>query len=855
MCQRQTAGKKTSAKMAEGATSLKGLRAQMAAAAQAQAEERRSQAGNSPTPPAPASTMKSQIKPVIDGAALRIDDKLRVAKERREEQEKQHAARETQLLERERKARQQVERQMEEKQKKLEEQRRKEEQRRAAVEEKRKQKLEEEKEHYEAVMRRTLERSQRVEQRQKRWSWGGLSDSDNKNGQSDSGSTSTPIAIVISPASPASKPARNQTSQDKRSSSTTNLKQADSVISKRLSSSSATLLNSPDKSAKRRSSSLNRLPSNVPQASKEVHKQPQLEKTGPILKKRSSSLSRVGAKTQHTTKPEKSTADESARRSLAAPVDSSVLTRLLTPTQASLARSKSAAALSAEGGDTQESHLCPRSASASPMQPSARGPLRSRSSDRKKGPPTSVSADAISSMTQKGETEKRFTSPVGKRPASPSSSHRSPSPSPAANTTTRAPSPGAAKQSPRFRPPSPISLKQRPPSPQPSATSKPPPIQKPALTPTGPPTLRKRDSKPKDMSPMMPVTPQSPETSTPSPTPSPKTKEESSSKAVAGTNSAAEASKILAENRRLAREQKEKEEQLRIQKEEEERLRKEEEKRLAEEERLRRIEEEKRLAEERKREEEEQALIAEEERQRMELEEEQRQAELQKEREEAEAKAQEEAERQRQERERIMQQNQQERMERKKRIEEIMKRTRKTDQIDFKSNDEKDIPDEDEEEAEDQINCENKENEAVELEQNAKKTEPSGFQERNLSVEEPVTEQDWPVDSMNIQTDVDNKENSNGPSKEDPTVDSSPPPKSCLMEGSEFVNEDSKVNLVQGLNGKGGSWSFEELIDLGVHAKSKPLMDDGGPEGPRMAFEEKTSSLHPAQPIEALSEM
>ncbi|XP_016148660.1 ensconsin-like isoform X10 [Sinocyclocheilus grahami] len=801
MCQRQTAGTKTSAKMAEGATSLKGLRAQMAAAAQAQAEERRSQAGNSPTPPAPASTIKSQTRPVIDGAAMRIDDKLRVAKERREEQEKQHAARETQLLERERKAQLQVERQMEERQKKLEEQRRKEEQRRAAVEEKRKHKLEEEKEHYEAVMRRTLERSQRVEQRQKRWSWGGLSDSENKNG------------------------------------------------------------------AKRRSSSLNRLPSNVPQASKEVHKQPQMEKTGPILKKRSSSLSRVGAKTQPTTKPEKSTADESARRSLAAPVDSSVLSRLLTPTQASLARSKSAAALSAEGGDIQESHLCPRSASASPMQPSARGPLRSRSSDRKKGPPTSVSADAISSMTQqKGETEKRFTSPVGKRPASPSSRHRSPSPSPAANTTTRAPSPGAAKQSPHFRPSSPSGLKQRPPSPQPSATSKPPPIQKPALTPTGPPTLRKRDSKPKDMSPMMPVTPQSPETSTPSPAPAPKTKEESSSKAVAGNNSAAEASKILMENRRLAREQKEKEEQLRIQKEEEEsargpevscldRLRKEEEKRLAEEERLRRAEEEKRLAEERKREEEEQALIAEEERQRMEQEEQQRQAELDKEREEAEAKAQEEAERQRQERARIMQQNQQERMERKKRIEEIMKRTRKTDQIDFKSNDEKDIPDEDGEEAEDQINCENKENEAVESEQNAKKTEPSDSQEHHLSVEEPVTEQVGPVISMNTRTDVDNKENSNGPSTEDPSVDSSPPPKSCLMEGSEFVNEDSKVNLVQGLNGKGGSWSFEELIDLGVHAKSKPLMDDGSPEGPRVAFDEKTCSIHPAQPIEALSEM
>ncbi|XP_077092300.1 uncharacterized protein map7d3 isoform X6 [Siphateles boraxobius] len=843
MCQRQTAGKKTSAKMAEGATSLKGLRAQMAAAAQAQAEERRSQAGNSPTPAAPAITTKSQTKPVIDGAALRIDDKLRVAKERREEQEKQHAARETQLLERERKTRLQVERQMEERQKKLEEQRRKEEQRRAAVEEKRKQKLEEEKEHYEAVMRRTLERSQRVEQRQKRWSWGGLSDSDNKNGQSDSGSSSSLIAIVISPASPASKPPRNQTSQDKRSSSTTNLKHTDSVISKRLSSSSATLINSPDKSAKRRSSSLNRLPSNGPQACKEAHKQPQVEKTGPIPKKRSSSLSRVGAKTKPVTKPDISTADESARRSLAAPVDSGVLSRLLTPTQASLARSKSAVALSAEGGDTQ--------ASASPMQPPAHGALRSRSSDRKKGPPTSVSADAISSMTQLKGEEKRFTSPVGKRPASPSSRHRSPSPAPAANTTSRAPSPGAAKQSPRFRPPSPSGLKQRPPSPQPSAASKPPPIQKPALTPTGPPTLRRRDSKPKDMSPIMPVAPQSPETSTtptPTPIPTPKTKEESNSKANAGTNSAAEASKILAENRRLAREQKEKEEQLRIQKEEEERLRKEEEKRLAEEERLRRAEEEKRLAEERKREEEEQARIAEEERQQTELEEQQRQVEEQKEREEAEAKALVEAEKQRIERALIMQKNQQERMERKKRIEEIMKRTRKTDQMDYKSNDdERDIPDENGEETEDQINCEDKENQAVESEQSANETEPSDSQEHYMPVEEPDV-------SMNRQTDVDNKENSNGPSTEDPSVDS-PPPKSCLMEGSEFVNEDSKVSLVPGLNGKGGPWSFEELIDLGVHAKSKPLMDDGGPEGPRVAFEEKTSSVHPAQSIETLSEM
>ncbi|MGH0187092.1 UNVERIFIED_CONTAM: hypothetical protein FKN15_023678 [Acipenser sinensis] len=74
---------------------------------------------------------------------------------------------------------------MEERQRKLEEQRKKEEQRRSAVEEKRKQKMVEEKEHYEAVMMRSLERSQRLEQRQKRWSWGGTVtvESDSKTGK------------------------------------------------------------------------------------------------------------------------------------------------------------------------------------------------------------------------------------------------------------------------------------------------------------------------------------------------------------------------------------------------------------------------------------------------------------------------------------------------------------------------------------------------------------------------------------------------------------------------------------------------------------------------------------------------
>ncbi|XP_017330205.1 ensconsin isoform X9 [Ictalurus punctatus] len=760
--------RKTSVKMAEGTTSLKGLRAQMAAAAQALAEERRSLAGSSPAPIA-TSAAKSQSKPVIDGAALRIDDKLRVAKERREEQEKQQAVRGSQILERERKAKLQVERQMEERQRKLEEQRRKEEQRRAAVEEKRKQKQEEEKEHYEAVMRRTMERSQRLEQRQKRWSWSGMPDSDNRN--------------------------------DKRSSSTTNLKQpTDSSISKRLSSSSAALLNSPDKT----------------------------------------------------------------HRPLASPMDSSVLSRLLTPTQASLARSKSAAALSAHGADETESHLCPRSVSSTPLQPSTRGPLRSRSTDRQKNAPssTSASSDSISNMSQKAEKDKSFISPAAKRPPSPTpvpSRHRSPSPSPIGGPR-RAPSPGAAKQSPRNRPPSPSGVKQRPPSPQPA--SKPPPIQKPALTPTGPPILRKRESKPKDASPMTALTSQPQDTSTASPAPSTKPKDDPSLKTMAGTNSAAEAAKILAENRRLAREQKEREEQLRLQREEEERIRKEEEKRLAEEERVRRLEEEKVRAEERKMEEEEQARKAEEERERLEVEEQQKQAELQKEREEAEAKAQEEAEKQRQERERIMQQNQQERMERKKRIEEIMKRTRKMDQNDFKGNDETGIPDENGDEVTDQLNCETKEDQS---EQNTEVINQADIQEQGMSSEEGRLESEEPLDGVNEQTKVDDKENNNGLSAAQPTAVSNSCPKAHLVEGSEFVNEDCKM----GLNGKAGSWSFEEIIDLGVHTKGRPLMEPDacnqslidcgvGPEGPRVAFEDKpapVNSLHPAQPIEALSEI
>ncbi|XP_053735088.1 ensconsin isoform X10 [Synchiropus splendidus] len=775
--------------MAEGSATLKGLRAQMVAAAQAQAEERRSLAGNSPGPTANTQAKPQGCRPVIDGAALRIDDRLRVAKERREEAERQQALRDSQIMERERKAKMQVERQLEERQKKVVEQRKKEEQKRIAVEEKRKQKQEEEKEHYEAVMRRTLERSQRVEQRQKRWSWGGLStDSDGRGGDSDA-SASSPVAIVISPASP-DKPLRSR-QVDKRSTSTMNLKQpSEANISKRLSSSSATLIKSPDK----------------------------------------------------TRRPPVST------------VDGGLLSRLLTPTQASIARSKSAAALSAEGTDAP--------ASASPLHP-PRGPVRSRSIDRqqKTGMTTSVSADgALSASLSK--QDKQVSSPGRQRPPSPSiPSTRNRSPSPAPNPAPkRTPSPNTAKQSSKTRPPSPGAAKQRPPSPQ-TASAKTPPIPKPALTPTGP--LRKRDSKSKEMFSTPPSALTSSESS--------KSKEKDDSKSSVGTNSASEAAKMLAENRRLMREQKEKEEQLRLQREEEEKARKEEEKRLAEEARLKRLEEEKKLEEERKLKEEEDARKAEEERVRLAEEEALKQAELQKEREEAEAKALEEAERIRQERDRIMQQNQQERMERKKRIEEIMKRTRKGDQGDSKRDDDKlqdDEEDEDDAVDDDVVDPVNSEPKVVDEEHTGDTITEDNKDEFPLASGEPVEEREEPLGSVNGKPESDDKENNNGVQHGDSQADS-PVPMGRLVEGSDFLNEQDPANVVSGLNGKSNQWNIEELIEHNVHSKSRPLIetddcnqvliDCDAPDGTTMAFEEKdapVSTLHSAnQPIEAMPEI
>ncbi|XP_043427518.1 MAP7 domain-containing protein 2 isoform X9 [Prionailurus bengalensis] len=150
---------------------------------------------------------------------LRSDERQRLAKERREEREKCLAAREQQILEKQKRAKLQYEKQIEERWRKLEEQRQREDQKRAAVEEKRKQKLREEEERLEAMMRRSLERTQQLEMK-KKCSWG--------------------ASLATGPG--------GRDACDKLSTSAMNLpKQTEPPMSKRLSSSTVAISYSPDR--------------------------------------------------------------------------------------------------------------------------------------------------------------------------------------------------------------------------------------------------------------------------------------------------------------------------------------------------------------------------------------------------------------------------------------------------------------------------------------------------------------------------------------------------------------------------------------------------------------------------------
>ncbi|NWV70803.1 MAP7 protein, partial [Malurus elegans] len=543
---------------------------------------------------------------------LKVDDRQRLARERREEREKQLAARESVWLEREERARQHYEKHLEERRKKLEEQRLKEERRRAAVEEKRRQKLEEDKERHEAVVRRTIERSQKPKQRQNRWSWGGA------------------LHNRI-----------NNTDRDRRSVSTMNLsKHVDPVINKRLSSSSATLLNSPDR----------------------------------------------------------------ARRLQLSPWESSIVSRLLTPTHSFLARSKSTAALS---GDA---------ASCSPLSPLSYKTMNCRNSGERAKLYASTDAVGRRRTTHLSGTDKRekerdhlsssfsanfkgghFTSSLKARSSAPSPVwHASKSLPFLPGTPKQITSPpGSSKVSTaQTRPPSPGNIRPVKKEIKPEAEKKRPEKEaekanqvrteesKGTSAGAGEPASQEQLAVQAELTQgASPSLPPAPPALSPAPVP-PKTS--------AGTTDPEEATRLLTEKRRLAREQREREEQERREREELERQKKEELSQRIAEERARREEEEARRQEAEKqrrdaeeREKEERLRRQAEEREQKEKEEMER---IQKQKEE-EARLREEAERIRLEREKHFQREEQERLERKKRLEEIMKRTRRVEPVDKKSND------------------------------------------------------------------------------------------------------------------------------------------------------------------------
>ncbi|XP_011946955.1 PREDICTED: ensconsin isoform X3 [Cercocebus atys] len=563
---------------------------------------------------------------------LRVDDRQRLARERREEREKQLAAREIVWLEREERARQHYEKHLEERKKKLEEQRQKEERRRAAVEEKRRQRLEEDKERHEAVVRRTMERSQKPKQKHNRWSWGG--------------------SLHGSPSIHSADP-------DRRSVSTMNLsKHVDPVISKRLSSSSATLLNSPDR----------------------------------------------------------------ARRLQLSPWESSVVNRLLTPTHSFLARSKSTAALSGEA------------ASCSPIIMPYKAAHSRNSMDRPKlfvTPPEGSSRrrtiHGIAGYKKERERENvPFLTSGTRRAISPSNPKaRPPAPSrlwlpskslphlPGTPRPTSSLPPGSVKAAPaQVRPPSPGNIRpvkrevrvepeKKDPEKEPQKVANEPSLKGRApLVKVEEATVEEGKPAEPEAGPAAPATAPVPVTapapalaSAPAPVPTPAMVSAPSStviasaspKTSAGTTNPEEATRLLAEKRRLAREQREKEERERKEQEELERQKREELAQRVAEERTRREEESRRLEAEQAREKEEQLRRQTEERALREREEAER-AQRQK---EEEARVREEAERARQEREKHFQREELERLERKKRLEEIMKRTRRTEATDKKTSDQR----------------------------------------------------------------------------------------------------------------------------------------------------------------------
>ncbi|KAM5265315.1 MAP7 domain-containing protein 1 isoform 14-T14 [Hipposideros larvatus] len=599
-------------------------------------------------PPRRSSQPSPTAVPASDSPSTKQDvkkagERHKLAKERREERAKYLAAKKAVWLEKEEKAKALREKQLQERRRRLEEQRLKAEQRRAALEERQRQKLEKNKERYEAAIQRSVKKTW-AEIRQQRWSWAG----------------------ALHHSSPGHK-----TSGSRCSVSAVNLpKHVDSIINKRLSKSSATLWNSPSRN-------------------------------------RSLQLSAW---------------------------ESSIVDRLMTPTLSFLARSRSAVTLPRNGRD-QAVPVCPRSASASPLTPPCSAPRSSvhrcapsgERGERRKpstvGSPAPLRRRPEASPVQKKEKKdkerenekeksalarerslkKRQSLPASPRPRLSTGGTFELSP----KSKARPSSPSTSWHRPASPCPSPVpshALPPKPPSPRGTTASPKGRVRrkdeaKESPSVTGPEDKNRSKGKAGDEK--EPTAPASPAPSpVPSPTPAQPQKEQPTAeipaggqdtavlsspaapappatlgKPMAGTTDREEATRLLAEKRRQAREQREREEQER-------KLQAERDKRMREEQLAREAEARaEREAEARRREEQEAREKAQ-----AEQEEQER---LQKQKEEAEARSREEAERQRLEREKHFQREEQERQERKKRLEEIMKRTRKSEAAETKKLDRK----------------------------------------------------------------------------------------------------------------------------------------------------------------------
>ncbi|KFO24336.1 MAP7 domain-containing protein 1 [Fukomys damarensis] len=358
--------------------------------------------------------------------------------------------------------------------------------------------------------------------------------------------------------------------------------------------------------------------------------------------------------------------------------ESSIVDRLMTPTLSFLARSRSAVTLPRNGRD--QGSPGPRGQKKEKKDKERENEkeksalARERSLKKRQSLPAParprLSSGPASELSPKSKARPSSPSMSWHRPASPS-----PSPGPSHTLPPKPPSPRGttaspkgrvrrregAKESPSILGPEDKNQSKRraseekepaaPASPAPSPTPSPGPAQPAAEIPAGGREEQAGRTEKPDIAIL---------TSPPAPAPL-----VTPSKPMAGTTDREEATRLLAEKRRQAREQREREEQER-------RLQAERDKRLREEQLAREAEARaEREAEARRREEEEAR-----EKTQAEQEEQER---LQKQKEEAEARSREEAERQRLEREKHFQKEEQERQERKKRLEEIMKRTRKSE--------------------------------------------------------------------------------------------------------------------------------------------------------------------------------